>query len=247
MHARLLAAQLTAVAVLCTPAYSTAQEQTGRAEGTVRDQQGGVLPGATVQARNLTVGSVLEVLTDQAGRYRVVALGPGIYDVTASRGGFRSARFEGVEILLGQVKRLDFVLAVGRVEEQASVTADSPLVDVTQSARAVSLRQDQLVYLPRGLDFTSVVPLVAGANNEQKLGGLSIDGSSAAENRFIIDGIDTTNAMVGLPGQSLNIDNVEEIQIKSSGYAAEYGGSTGGVINVLTKSGTNAWHGDVRC
>jgi len=71
-------------------------------------------------------------------------------------------------------------------------------------------------------------------------------GSSAAENRFIIDGIDTTNAMVGLPLQSLNVDNVEEIQIKSSGYAAEYGGATGGVVNVLTRSGANTWHGDVR-
>jgi outer membrane receptor protein involved in Fe transport len=87
---------------------------------------------------------------------------------------------------------------------------------------------------------------VSGANDEQKLGGLSMDGSSAAENRFIIDGIDTTNAVVGLPLQSLNVDNVEEIQIKSSGYSAEFGGSTGGVVNVVTKSGTNGWRGDVR-
>jgi hypothetical protein len=246
MHARLAARLLTTVAVLCAPALSTAQEQTGRAEGTVRDQQGGILVGVTVEARNLTVGSVLNAVTDQNGRFRFVALGPGVYDVTASCSGFRSTRFEGVEILLGQVKQLEFTLAVGDVQEKASVSADSPLVDVKRSARAVSLRQDQLTYLPRGLDYTSVVPLVSGANNEQKLGGLSIDGSSAAENRFIIDGIDTTNAVVGLPLQSLNVDNVEEIQIKSSGYSAEYGGSTGGVVNVLTKSGTNAWHGDAR-
>ena len=246
MHARLAAAFITVVALLCAASAATAQEQTGRAEGTVRDQLGGVLAGATVQARNLTVGSVLEVVTDQRGVFRIVALGPGIYDVTASLAGFRPRRFEGVEILLGQTKQLDFTLAVGGVQEQADVTADSPLVDVKQSARAVSLRQDQLAYLPRGLDFTTVVPLVSGANNEQKLGGLSVDGSSAAENRFIIDGIDTTNAISGLPGQQLNVDNVEEIQVKSSGYSAEYGGSTGGVVNVLTKSGTNSWHGDVR-
>jgi hypothetical protein len=246
MYARLVAALIAAASLLCAPAFSAAQEQTGRAEGTVRDQHSGVLAGATVQARNLTVGSVLEVTTDQNGTFRFLALAPGIYDVTASRNGFRPARFEGVEIMLGQVKQLDFTLAVGGVQEEANVSVDSPLVDVKQSARAVSLRQDQLAYLPRGLDFTSVVPLVGGANNEQKLGGLSIDGSSAAENRFIIDGIDTTNAMVGLPGQQLNVDNVEELQIKSSGYSAEYGGSTGGVVNVLTKSGTNNWHGDVR-
>jgi hypothetical protein len=245
MRLRLAAGFVTGSVLLCAAA-GTAQEQTGRAEGTVRDQQSGVLAGATVQARNLNVGSVTEVTTDQSGAFRFVALGPGMYDVTASLSGFRPMRFVGVEILLGQVKRLDFALAVGGLQEQVSVTAESPLVDVKRSARAVSLRQEQLTYLPRGLDFTSVVPLVSGANNEQKLGGLSIDGSSAAENRFFIDGIDTTNAMVGLPGQQLNVDNVEELQIKSSGYSAEYGGSTGGVINVLTKSGTNDWHGDLR-
>lgn len=246
MRMQLAVALLSAVTLLGSSAVSVAQEQTGRAEGTVRDQTGSMLVGATVQARNLAVGSVLEAATGEDGRFRFAALAPGFYDITASHEGFRPSRFQAVEILLGQVKQLNFTLAVGGVREQANVTADSPLVDVKQSARAVSLRQDQLAYLPRGLDFTTVVPLVSGANNEQKLGGLSLDGSSAAENRFIIDGIDTTNAMVGLPGQQLNVDNVEEVQIKSSGYSAEYGGSTGGVINVLTKSGTNSWHGDVR-
>ena len=104
MYARLAAVSVTAVILLGVPAASTAQEQTGRAEGIVRDQQGGVVAGATVQARNLTVGSVLNVVTDQNGRFRFVALRPGMYDVTASRDGFRPARFEGVEILLGQVK-----------------------------------------------------------------------------------------------------------------------------------------------
>ena len=104
MHARLAATLLATVVVLCAPARPRAQEQTGRAEGTVRDQQGGMLVGVTVEARNLTVGSVLNVVTDQNGRFRFVALGPGMYDVTASRDGFRPARFEGVEILLGQVK-----------------------------------------------------------------------------------------------------------------------------------------------
>jgi hypothetical protein len=160
MPPRLPAAFITALALLCAASVATAQEQTGRAEGSVRDQQGGILVGVTVEARNVTVGSVLNVVTDQDGRFRFVALGPGMYDVTASRDGFRPARFEGVEILLGQVKQLDFMLAVGGVQEKASVSADSPLVDVKRSARAVSLRQDQLTYLPRGLDFTSVVPLL---------------------------------------------------------------------------------------
>ena len=246
MRIQMLAGLATALALLCGAAPATAQEQTARVEGTVRDEQGGALPGVAVEARNLTVGAALDVVTDGSGTFRFVALGPGLYDITASLDGFRPSRFERVEVLLGQIKRLDFTLSVGGVQEVVNVSAASPLVDVKQSSRGFSLRQDQLAYLPRGLDYTTVVPLLPGANAEPKLGGLSVDGSSAAENRFIIDGIDTTDAMFGLPGQTLNVDNVEEIQVKSSGFTAEYGGSTGGVVNVLTRSGTNAWHGDAR-
>src|SRR5512139_1865157 len=90
-----------------------------------------------------------------------------------------------------------------------------------------------------------------GTNSEPKLGGISMDGASAPENRFIIDGLETSNPMNGLPGlggaaPTLSVDSVEELQVKSSGYSAEYGGTTGGVVNVLTKSGTNQWHGDAR-
>jgi hypothetical protein len=126
------------------------------------------------------------------------------------------------------------------------VVATPPLVDVKQSARGFSVRQDQLQYLPRGVDYTSVVQLLPGTNVESRLGGVSVDGASAAENRFFIDGIDTSSPVLGLPSQFVNVEDVEEVQVKSSGYSAEYGGTTGGVVNVLTKSGTNAWHGELR-
>ena len=99
--------------------------------------------------------------------------------------------------------------------------------------------------LPKGRDFTSLVTQAPGANSESKLGGLSIDGASAGENRYIIDGIETTNLQSGISGKNVIADFVEEIQVKSSGYTAEFGGATGGVINVITKSGTNDWHGNV--
>ena len=242
----MMGAAALVVALVWAAAPAGAQEQTGSVEGIIRDQQGSVVPGVTVEARNLTVGSVLNVVTDQRGAFSFAALVPGYYDITASLSGFQPSRFERVEILLGQIKRVDFTLAIGGVTEEVSVSGSSPLVDVKQSARGFSLRQDQLAYLPRGADYTSVVQLLPGTNAEPKLGGLSVDGSSAGENRFIIDGIDTSNAMTGLPQQKLSVDDVEEVQIKSSGYAAEYGGSTGGVVNVLTRSGTNTWHGNVQ-
>ena len=117
-------------------------------------------------------------------------------------------------------------------------------MDVRQSARATSLRNEQIDLLPKGRDFTTLVTQAPGANNEGKLGGISIDGASASENRFIVDGVETTNLQTGTSGKALIADFLEEVQVKSSGYTAEYGGATGGVINAVTKSGTNSFHGN---
>ena len=136
-------------------------------------------------------------------------------------------------------------LAVGGVTETVSVTAESPIIDTKQSARSTNITAETLNKLPRGRDFTSVVTQAPGANQESRSGGISIDGSSASENRYIIDGAETTNLQNGTSGKQLVTDFLDEVQIKSSGYTAEYGGSTGGVINVVTRSGTNRFRGDV--
>src|SRR5262249_49875802 len=128
------------------------------------------------------------------------------------------------------------------VEESVSVTA--PLVAIMQSSRATNLRDAEIEKMPKGRDFTSLATQAAGTNDEPKLGGLSVDGSSGAENRFIIDGTESTDLVGGRSGQRLVTDFVEELQVKSSGYSAEYGGSTGAVLNVITRSGANVWHGD---
>ena len=234
---------LLSALVLARPA--AAQEQRGAIEGTVQDAQRAVIPGATVAALNLGQGGAVSTVTDATGAFRFPALAPGYYDVTASLPGFTSLKFERVEVLLGQIKQLSFVLDIAAVAEEVRVSASSPLVDTRQSARVFSLRQDTIDLLPKGRDFTSLVSQAPGANQEPKLGGISIDGSSASENRFVVNGIETTNLLSGVSGHAVLPDFVDEIQVKSSGYAAEYGGSTGGVINVVTKSGTNMWRGDV--
>jgi hypothetical protein len=230
---------------------AAAQEQRASIEGVVKDAQGGILPGATVEARS-HAGAVVTAVTDSSGLFRFPALAPGMYDVTATLTGFNTGKFERVELNLGQIKRLDFSLSVAGVAESVEVTAESPLVDVKQSQRATSIRAEQVELLPKGRDFTTLVTQAPGANNEStKLGGLSIDGASSGENRYIIDGIETTNPIYGTSGgtvasrggKSVIADFVEEVQVKSSGYAAEYGGALGGVINVVTKSGTNNFRG----
>src|SRR4029453_14976673 len=219
-----------------------AQELRGQIEGVVKDTSGAVLPGATVEAKTDT-GVVLSSATDAGGTFRFPSVPPGMYEVTATLQGFAPGKVPGVIIGLGQVKKVDFALALQGVQESVEVTAESPLVDVKQSSRQTNIRAEQVELLPHGRDFTPLVTQAPGANRETKLGGLSIDGASAGENRYIVDGIETTDLQSGISGKNVIVDFVEEVQVKSSGYTAEFGGATGGVINVLTKSGTNDWHG----
>jgi len=229
---------------LAVPAM--AQEQRASIEGVIKDASGAVMPGVTVEVRNLEVGSVVSTVTDATGVYRFPALPPGTYDVTASLQGFNTIRSANVPLALGQIKKVDLALTVAGVTESVQVTAESPLVDVKQSARATSIRGEQIDLLPKGRDFSSLVTQAPGANNEAKLGGLSIDGASAGENRYIVDGVEATNIISGTQGKELLTDFIEEVQVKSSGYTAEFGGATGGVVSAVTKSGTNNFRGSLR-
>ncbi len=223
-----------------------AQEQTGAIEGTVTDAQGGALPGATVEARSVNLAGVAVAQTDARGMFRFPALPPGTYTLTATLEGFNPRGVEAIELNLGQLLKIELVLELGAVTDTLTVTGDRPLIDVKQSATTTSLSSATIEALPRGRDFTSVVAYTASAVDDRATGGIQIDGSSGAENRFIVDGMDTTDLQVGTSRKNVITDFIEEVQVKSTGYAAEYGGSTGGVINVVTKTGSNAFKGDVR-
>jgi hypothetical protein len=233
-------ASLFLIAALAMPAF--AQEQRGSIEGVVRDASGAVLPGATVDASS-NVGKPVTTVTDASGVYRFPSLAPGNYKVTANLQGFVAREVVDVRVALGQIKKVDFSLPLSGVTETVQVTAETPLVDVRQAARQTNIRAEQVELLPKGRDFTTLVTQAPGANQEAKLGGLSIDGASAGENRYIIDGIETTDLQDGTSGKNILVDFIEEVQVKSSGYTAEFGGATGGVINAVTKSGTNDFHG----
>ncbi|MEO5895043.1 MAG: TonB-dependent receptor [Vicinamibacterales bacterium] len=239
MRARTLAAMMVALLMAWPVA---AQEQRGTIEGTIKDTSGAVLPGVNVEAKSDN-GAVVTTTTNAEGIYRFPSLAPGNYALAVTLQGFGPGKNDLVHIGLGQVKKVDFSLQPAGVTESVQVTAETPLVDVRQSARQTNIRAEQIDLLPKGRDFSSLVAQAPGANAEAKLGGLSIDGASAGENRFIIDGIETTDLVHGTQGKGVIADFLEEVQVKSSGYTAEFGGSTGGVINVITKSGTNDWRG----
>lgn len=239
MRLRILAA-LIAVAALATPAV--AQEQHGAIEGTVKDSSGAVLPGVTVHLSG-GAGVSVDAVSDTQGTYRFPSILPGTYTVTATLSGFKTEKVDNIPVDLGQIKKVDFSLGVASMSENVQVTAEPPIVDVKQSTKATDIAGDRVDLVPHNRDFTTMVTQAPGANNEPKSDGIMIDGSSAAENRYVVDGVETTNIIGGLSSKPVLSDFVDTVQVKSSGYPAEYGGSTGGVINVITKSGTNNFSG----
>ena len=196
-----------------------AQEQRAAIGGIVRDTQGGAVPGVDVLATSAT-GLTLETVTEVSGTYRFATLPPGRYEVTARLAGFLPARVVNIDLALGVQLHHRSRLKPAGPNETVEVVNESPLVAVTQSAGATNLRNEQIEKMPRGRDFTSLAIQAAGTNDERKIGGISIDGASGAENRIIIDGVETTDTAVGTPGQFLVTDFVHELQIKSSGYSA---------------------------
>jgi len=223
---------------------AAAQEQRGSIEGVVKDASGAVLPGVTVILEGVS-GGKLETTSGAEGTYRFPSVAPGSYVITANLQGFQPAKVDAVRVILGEVRKVDLALPLAGVTESVQVSAQPTSVDITSSATSTNITRERIDFIPRGRDFTDVVSQAAGASNESQAGGISIDGSSGSENKFIIDGVDTTNPQVGTSAVPMRAEFMEQVQVKSAGYTAEFGGSTGGVINAVTRSGTNAFHGTV--
>ncbi len=230
-----------ALLLLITPALH-AQETAGTVAGVVKSPDGAVLPGATVEASG--PAGLISVVTDAKGEYRFPRLPSGRYKIVASLAGFSRAE-ASVDVAVGTTARAEFTLQLSSVTETINVIGEAAAVDITSSATATSISRERIDLIPRGRDFTDVVAQAAGAADESQAGGISIDGSSGSENRFVIDGIDTTSPQEGINSVPMRADFIEEVQVKSAGYQAEFGGSTGGVVNAITKSGNNQFHGGV--
>jgi hypothetical protein len=219
-----------------------AQETTGALEGVVRDTGGAVLPGATVTLTG--PAGTLTTVTDGEGVYRFPRLPSGKYTIKASLDSFAPTDRE-VQVTVGATSRVEFSLGLAKLTETVEVAARSSAIDLTTAATATNITRQKIEFVPRGRDFTDVVAQAAGAANESQAGGISIDGASGSENRFIIDGIDTTSPQEGISAIPMRAEFFEEVQVKSAGYVAEFGGSTGGVINAITRSGTNRFSGSI--
>ena len=222
-----------------------AQAPTGRIIGTVIDDEGIPLPGVTVEATSPKLMGKSSVLTDESGVYRLFALPPGTYEIKYTLEGFNTVVRKDIIVKLEQTITVDITMTVGVLEEEITVLGRSPLIDIKSTYKGMILSREMFQLLPRGRNFDTLVTAVPGVSNEEWLGGISVDGASGAENMYYIDGTDITNMVVGTRGQSAAFEFVDEIQIKASGYQAEYGGALGGVISVITRSGGNEYHGEI--
>jgi hypothetical protein len=219
-----------------------AQKSTGKIVGTVTDNQGQPLPGVNVEATSPKMVGKANALTDTSGIYRFLALPSGIYKITFTLQGFNTIVREAIVLSLEQTLTVNISMELGA---EVTVIAEIPLIDVKSTVKGMTLGKENFERLPRGRNFDTLVSIIPGVNNEKYSGGISVDGSSGSENVYYVDGMNITSMYSGLGDQRAVFDFVDEVQIKASGYQAEFGGSLGGVINVVTRSGGNEYHGEI--
>ena len=227
---------------------SALAQTTGDIEGTITDTSGFSLPGVTVEARSPKMqGSRIET-SGRDGKYRVLAVPPGKYRINASLEGFETLEAT-VTVSLDATATLDFKLKmVTRVA--ITVTGEVPLVDVTSTTSGTNYTNKIIARLPVDRNFADIVKSNPGVDIDrgetQNRGlALSIYGATSAENQWILDGINTTNVIKGFQGKAINNEFIEEVEVKTGGYQAEYGRALGGIINVITKSGGNQFRGEL--
>jgi len=216
-------------------------QTTGGVQGRVLDTQKKPLAGATVRIASPNLQGVRTAVTDASGSYRFVLLPPGRYTVTALREGRNPSRGE---VSVGLDKTVTLDLALGAIASAVvEVTEKLTIVDTTNTTIGSSFSAETFTTLPTSRDYADMALMTPGVTEDAA--GYRVYGSSGAENNFVVDGINTTNAEYGTQGKKIPIEFIQEFQVMTGGFDAEYGKATGGVINVITKSGGNEFTGDL--
>ncbi|HWZ86243.1 MAG TPA: carboxypeptidase regulatory-like domain-containing protein, partial [Thermoanaerobaculia bacterium] len=233
-------------------------QTTGTVEGLVTDQSNAALPGVTVELTGVRLQGTKTGVTAADGRYRFLNLVPGDYVVTATLAGFGSVQKKAT-VTLDATATANLQLALSTTAE-VTVTGEAPLIDSTSTTAGSNFSGKVISKLPlASRNYASIVlsqpgVQIDGGESQGRSpsgaggmmgGGISVYGSTSAENSFLIDGVNTTNVIKGIQGKDINNEFVQEVEVKTGGYQAEYGRNTGGIVNVITKSGGNEFHGDV--
>ncbi|HMT08138.1 MAG TPA: carboxypeptidase regulatory-like domain-containing protein [Pyrinomonadaceae bacterium] len=231
-----------------TSAIAFGQGTTGAIEGTVKDEKGAVVPGATVTLAGLSAGFNQTTTSNDSGSFRFERVPGGRYKVTVGAiSGFVEKSME-VLVLSEKTSTADVVMGTTITGIDVTVGADplGVVVDSTDSKASTTVTAELADRLPLGTSFTSILKLSPGTRGESLTGGFTVDGASKAENSFVLDGQEVTSYRYGTLDGVQNVPTalIKEVSVKTGGFEAEFGGASGGVISVLTKSGTNDMHGE---
>jgi len=240
--------------IACSAATrAVAQDTTGTMSGRIVDAQGLAVPGVTVTVSG-SQGKKAAV-TDNEGRFTIPFLTPGLYVVHAELQGFNKVDRADVQVRLGQTVDIPITMQVGGLAESIQVNGAPPTVDPTSATIGANLDSTTLSRLPVGRRFSDTLYLAPGVSTGGNVGiaNPSVEGSSGLENQYVVDGVNITNGgygalgsysiVFGSLGNGTPYDFIQEVQVKTGGYEAEFGQATGGVINVITKSGSNVLKG----
>ena len=235
------------IGILLAP---SAFAQNAQITGSVKDSSGAIIPGATVTARNVDTGLTRTAVTDGSGEYRLPSLPPGRYSVATELSGFSTETRPDIVLIIDQTAILNFALKPAAIAETVTVTGDSPIVDVTRSDVSTSVSTQQIQDLPvasrRWIDLAMLTPGTSQDNIRGQFyrGNVNVGaGGREYSNGFVVDGVNNTWAEMGEPRQNFAMDAIQEFKVSTSTYKAEYGLATGGLVAVVTKSGTNQLHG----
>ena len=235
------------IGILLAP---SAFAQNAQITGSVKDSSGAIIPGATVTARNVDTGLTRTAVTGGSGEYRLPSLPPGRYSVATELSGFSTETRPDIVLIIDQTAILNFALKPAAIAETVTVTGDSPIVDVTRSDVSTSVSTQQIQDLPvasrRWIDLAMLTPGTSQDNIRGQFyrGNVNVGaGGREYSNGFVVDGVNNTWAEMGEPRQNFAMDAIQEFKVSTSTYKAEYGLATGGLVAVVTKSGTNQLHG----
>ena len=256
----IVAATLAFNPLFLVPAY--AQVAGATLSGTVRDQSGGVVPQAQVSINNVATGVTRDLATDAAGFYSAPNLLPGTYDVSAMAPGFTTEVHTGVTLTVGAQQVLNLTLRVGKTTEKVQVAGEAPAVQLATSSLSATVNSTTVRELPLNgrswTDLANLQPGVAALQTQVPLTDpgrarrgygdqISVAGARPQQNNYRLDGISINDFSNGGPGSilggNLGVDAIEEFSVLTSNYSSEYGKTAGGVVNAVTRSGTNQFHG----
>lgn len=236
---------LLCVLVLVGTLPTLGQERFGNISGVAADSTGAVVPQAQVTITNKATNRVFTTTTRDDGTYRAQEVEPGRYSVRFEKAGFSRMEVPDVIVLVGRTAKVDATMEVGSIEQTVQVTEAAALIDTSSTMIAHNVTSEEFDRLPKGRTFQGVALLSTSVNTGEIEGGYQVNGASSAENNYYIDGVSTVSLIDGRARQNAVFEYLQEVQVKTTGLEAEYGGALGGVVSAVTKSGGNDFHGDI--